>query len=89
MRTVTARISRKAWKQDRAWSERNAGRGDARRVAIWHPKSESVELYRSVGPFETDGIELYPYPTFLQPRTSATVFGSQGWESVQIVLSWV
>ncbi|MDK2974905.1 MAG: hypothetical protein PWP08_1276 [Methanofollis sp.] len=85
-RTVTARISRMDWKKDLAWSEKNAGRGDARRVALWHPKSENVELFRSVGPFESDGIEL-PYPAYLQPVIVAPV-GDDG-EDVRIALTWV
>jgi len=89
-RVVTARISRAEWKKDRAWSEKNAGRGDCRRVAIWHPKSETVELFRSTGAFETDGIEL-PYPADLQAAivAPAIVAHAVNEEDLEIVLEWV
>ena len=84
---VTARISRSRWEADHAWQEKNPG---GRRIAIWHPKRDTVELVRHSGPGDlvTDGIELYPYPDLLQRSILAQMPGP-GDDEVRIGLEWV
>ena len=72
---------------DRAWQEKNPG---GRRIAIWHPKRDTVELVRHSGPGDlvTDGIELYPYPDLHQRSILAQMPGP-GDDEVRIGLEWV
>jgi hypothetical protein len=83
---VTARISRSRWEADHAWQEKNPG---GRRIAIWHPKRDTVELVRhsGAGDLVTDGIELYPYPDLHQRSILAQMPGP-GDDEVRIGLEW-
>jgi hypothetical protein len=85
--TEKARISRSRWEADLAWQEKNPG---GRRIAIWHPKRDTVELVRHSGPGDlvTDGIELYPYPDLHQRSILAQMPGP-GDDEVRIGLEWV
>ena len=84
--TEKARISRSRWEADHAWQEKNPG---GRRIAIWHPKRDTVELVRhsGAGDLVTDGIELYPYPDLHQRSILAQMPGP-GDDEVRIGLEW-
>ena len=85
--TEKARISRSRWEADHAWQEKNPG---GRRIAIWHPKRDTVELVRhsGAGDLVTDGIELYPYPDLHQRSILAQMPGP-GDDEIRIGLEWV
>ncbi len=83
---MTARISRSRWEADRTWQDEHPG---GRRIAVWHPKRDTVELVRHSGPGDlvTDGIELYPYPDLHQRSILAQMPGP-GDDEVRIGLEW-